>query len=126
MACKASLERAMRGSRVAAARAGRGATTNLCCNKYLALGRTLGSYAACTFGLFAAVVQAEWPAALHLYCQCTTQVVCCLWTVGCRITNVKLQYCMERLPCKTYCKILATLIVLQDLSCSRICLAFPI
>ena len=44
MACKASLERAMRGSRAAAAREGRGATTNLCCCRYLALGRTLGSY----------------------------------------------------------------------------------
>ena len=43
MACKASLERVMRGSRAAAARDGRGATTNLCCSRYLALGRTLGS-----------------------------------------------------------------------------------
>ena len=59
MACKASLERAMRGSRAAAARAGRGATTNLCCNKYLALGRTLGSYTACACQHFTAVVQAE-------------------------------------------------------------------
>lgn len=44
MACRASLERAMRGSSAAAAREGRGATTNLCCSKYLALGRTLGSF----------------------------------------------------------------------------------
>ena len=43
MACRASLERAMRGSRAAAAREGRGATTNLCCSRYLALGRTFGS-----------------------------------------------------------------------------------
>lgn len=48
MACRASLERAMRGSRAAAAREGRGATTNLCCSRYLALGRTFGSCAAGT------------------------------------------------------------------------------
>lgn len=45
MACRASRERAMRGSRAAAAREGRGATTNLCCSRYLALGRAFGSYA---------------------------------------------------------------------------------
>ena len=93
MACKASLERAMRGSRAAAAKAGRGPTTNLCCNRYLALGRTLGSYIACAFGHPTAAVQTEWVAALPLNCQCTAQVVCYVWTVGCRITNIKLQFC---------------------------------
>lgn len=35
----------MRGSRATAAREGRGPTTNLCCSRYLALGRALGSCA---------------------------------------------------------------------------------
>ncbi len=115
----------MRGSRAAAARAGRGATTNLCCNKYLALGRTLGSYIACAFGHSTAVVQAEWPAALRLYCQCTAQVFCCLWTGGYNITTVELQHCLKALQ-DTRQDFGDTHHVLQDLSCISICLAFPI